>query len=69
MIIVTGATSRTGGVVARRLLAAGETVRAVGRSRDRLQELVDLGAEALVGGSLRPGPDAPGRSPAAGPPG
>lgn len=49
MIIVTGATSRTGGVVARRLLAAGETVRAVGRSRDRLQELVDLGAEALVG--------------------
>ena len=54
MIIVTGATSRTGGVVARRLLAAGETVRVVGRSRDRLQDLVDLGAEAFVGDPTDP---------------
>lgn len=49
MIIITGATSRTGGVVARRLLSAGAAVRVIGRSRDRLQELVDLGAEAFVG--------------------
>jgi uncharacterized protein YbjT (DUF2867 family) len=49
MIIITGATSRTGGVVARRLLSAGAAVRVIGRSRNRLQELVDLGAEAFVG--------------------
>lgn len=47
-IIVTGATSRTGGVVARQLLSAGAQVRVLGRSRDRLEDLAQLGAETFV---------------------
>jgi uncharacterized protein YbjT (DUF2867 family) len=48
MYVVTGATGNTGHVVAKRLLAAGEKVRVVGRSADRLQPLVAAGAEAFV---------------------
>jgi uncharacterized protein YbjT (DUF2867 family) len=46
---VTGATGNTGRVIAETLLAGGHKVRVVGRSADRLQPLVDKGAEAFVG--------------------
>ena len=45
MITVMGATGQTGGATARRLLEAGEHVRALGRSADRLAALGDAGAE------------------------
>jgi uncharacterized protein YbjT (DUF2867 family) len=45
MITVMGATGQTGGATARRLLEAGEQVRALGRSSDRLAALRDAGAE------------------------
>lgn len=48
MYVVTGATGNTGSVVARHLLDQKKTVRVIGRSKDRLQPLVDLGAEAFV---------------------
>ena len=46
---VTGATGNTGRVVAETLLAGGHKVRVVGRSAERLQSLVDKGAEPFVG--------------------
>ncbi|MHC4548727.1 MAG: NmrA family NAD(P)-binding protein [Planctomycetota bacterium] len=49
MYVVTGATGNTGRVVAERLLAAGEQVRALGRDRERLQPLVKQGAQACIG--------------------
>ena len=49
MITVMGATGNTGGEVARRLLDAGEDVRVLGRSRDRLTGLAAAGAQVLVG--------------------
>ncbi len=49
MIVVTGATGHTGSVVAEKLLAAGEKVRVVGRSAERLQRFVAQGAEAFAG--------------------
>jgi uncharacterized protein YbjT (DUF2867 family) len=49
MIMVTGATGRTGGAAARALLANGEKIRVVGRDALKLQPLVDLGAEPFVG--------------------
>jgi uncharacterized protein YbjT (DUF2867 family) len=49
MITVFGATGHTGKVVAERLLDAGEKVRAIGRSADRLQPLAARGAEPAVG--------------------
>ena len=45
MITVMGATGPTGGATARRLLEAGEHVRALGRSLDRLADLRDAGAD------------------------
>ena len=48
MYVVTGATGNTGHVVASRLLDQQKSVRVIGRSRDRLQALVDRGAEAFV---------------------
>ena len=48
MIVVTGATGRTGRQVTELLLAKGEQVRAVGRDGDKLAPLVRLGAEPLV---------------------
>ena len=49
MITVMGATGHTGGAITRRLLAAGESVRALGRSSERLAALAGMGAEARVG--------------------
>jgi len=49
MIVVAGATGHTGSVVAEKLLAAGEKVRVVGRSAEKLQRFVTQGAEAFVG--------------------
>lgn len=46
MITVLGATGQVGGKVARTLLDQGESIRAVSRSADRLDELVDLGADS-----------------------
>jgi len=48
MYVVTGATGNTGNIVARTLLAAGQKVRALGRSADRLAPLVSAGAEPFV---------------------
>lgn len=49
MIVVTGASGRTGRVVAKELLVTGNKVRVIGRDAARLAPLVDLGAEAAVG--------------------
>jgi len=49
MITVIGATGHTGSVVAERLVAAGERVRVIGRSAERLKQFVDRGAEPRVG--------------------
>ncbi|MFI6025027.1 NmrA family NAD(P)-binding protein [Amycolatopsis magusensis] len=49
MITVLGATGNTGGKIAELLLAAGEPVRAVGRSAERLEPLRAAGAELAVG--------------------
>lgn len=49
MIVVTGATGRTGRRVTEVLLARGEKVRAVGRDAKKLAPLVGLGAESFVG--------------------
>jgi len=48
MYVITGATGNTGSVVARRLLAAGQQVKVIGRSADRLQSLVSAGALPYV---------------------
>ena len=48
MITVVGATGGVGSLVARKLLAAGEQVRAISRSADRLAQLTALGAEPIV---------------------
>src|SRR5271169_6663996 len=49
MIVVTGATGRTGRVVAETLLAKGEKVRVVGRDAQKLAPLVERGGETFVG--------------------
>ena len=49
MVVVTGATGRTGRRVAEALLAKGKKVCAVGRDAKKLASLVELGAEAFVG--------------------
>jgi uncharacterized protein YbjT (DUF2867 family) len=46
--VITGASGHTGSVVAEKLLAKGQPVRAIGRSADRLQTLADKGAEVFV---------------------
>jgi uncharacterized protein YbjT (DUF2867 family) len=48
MYAVIGATGHTGNIVANRLLAEGQQVRAFGRSKERLQSLIDAGAEPFV---------------------
>jgi len=48
MYVVTGATGNTGHVVASQLLEQKKTVRVIGRSKERLQPLIDRGAEAFV---------------------
>src|SRR5438128_3916943 len=49
MVVVTGATGHVGGTLARALRARGVPVRVMGRSADRLGELVRQGAEPRVG--------------------
>src|SRR5271154_5769441 len=49
MIVVTGATGRTGKMATETLLAKGEKVRAVGRDGKKLAPLGEQGAEAFVG--------------------
>lgn len=51
-ILVVGATGALGGAVARKLLAAGVPVRALGRNRDKLAALESLGAEVITGDLL-----------------
>ena len=48
MYVVTGASGNTGRVVANHLLDQKKAVRVIGRSKERLQPLVDRGAEAFV---------------------
>jgi uncharacterized protein YbjT (DUF2867 family) len=48
MYVITGATGNTGHVLATRLLEAGQKVRVVGRSRERLQGFADKHAEVAV---------------------
>jgi uncharacterized protein YbjT (DUF2867 family) len=47
-VTVLGATGKTGGTVAERLLAAGTAVKAVGRSQDKLAALAKRGAQTIV---------------------
>jgi len=49
MYIITGATGNIGKIVAKNLLADGKQVKVIGRSLDKLQDLVDLGAVAAIG--------------------
>lgn len=49
MVVVTGATGRTGRRVTESLLAKGKRVCAVGRDAKKLASLVELGAETSVG--------------------
>ncbi len=49
MYVITGATGNTGKVIAEKLLAAGQKVRVVGRSAEKLQPFVAKGAEAFAG--------------------
>lgn len=49
MIVVTGATGRTGRRVAEVLVAKGEKVRVVGRNAKKLAPLAEMGAEPAVG--------------------
>jgi uncharacterized protein YbjT (DUF2867 family) len=48
MYVITGATGHSGAVIADALLAKGQKVRAIGRSKDRLERFVAKGAEAFV---------------------
>jgi len=52
VILIVGASGRLGGVVARKLLAEGKSVRAMSRSAAKLDELRRLGAD-VVEGDLR----------------
>jgi uncharacterized protein YbjT (DUF2867 family) len=45
MFVITGATGNIGGRIAERLLSEGRQVRVVGRNREKLQYLIDKGAE------------------------
>ena len=47
-VTVLGATGKTGGTAAHRLLTAGAKVKAVGRSHDKLAALTKSGAQAIV---------------------
>src|ERR1019366_8076216 len=49
MIAIIGATGNTGKVIAEELLAAGEKVRVIGRTAEKLQPFVAKGAEPFVG--------------------
>jgi uncharacterized protein YbjT (DUF2867 family) len=48
MIVITGATGRTGRTATETLLSKGEEVRVIGRNAKKMAPLVELGAEAFV---------------------
>jgi len=48
LYVVTGATERTGSIVAETLLADGKRVRVIGRNPNKLKRFVRLGAEPFV---------------------
>jgi uncharacterized protein YbjT (DUF2867 family) len=48
MYAITGATGHTGSIIAKRLLSEGQKVRVIGRNRERLQVLIDAGAEPFI---------------------
>jgi len=48
MLVIIGASGKTGGTAAEKLLAKGEKVRVVGRDAKRLEPLTHRGAEAFV---------------------
>lgn len=50
MFVITGATGHIGGGIARKLLADGKKVLAIGRDREKLSRLGDAGAETAEGG-------------------
>jgi uncharacterized protein YbjT (DUF2867 family) len=52
MIAVMGATGKTGGAAATKLLASGKKIRVIGRSEERLRKLRERGAETAVGDAL-----------------
>ena len=49
MYVITGATGHTGKRISENLLAAGKSVKVIGRHADKLAELVEKGATAAVG--------------------
>lgn len=49
MYVITGASGNTGKVIADKLLKAGKKVRVIGRSADKLKELIAQGAEPTIG--------------------
>src|SRR5580704_12913181 len=49
MIVVTGATGRTGRAATEALLSKGERVRVIGRDAKKMAPFVELGAETFVG--------------------
>ena len=49
MITIFGATGKTGSKTAEYLLSKGQRVRILGRSKDRMQSLIQKGAEPVVG--------------------
>lgn len=54
MIVVTGATGKTGSIITDMLLEKGEKVRAIGRFPERLKRFRDKGAEIAVGDQSDP---------------
>jgi NADH dehydrogenase len=54
MILIVGASGSLGGIVARRLLAEGQTVRAMSRTPEKLAELAALGAQVVAGDVRNP---------------
>jgi uncharacterized protein YbjT (DUF2867 family) len=49
MYAIIGATGNTGRIISENLLSKGELVRVIGRNAERLQSLVDKGAEVAIG--------------------
>jgi uncharacterized protein YbjT (DUF2867 family) len=49
MYVIVGATGNTGSIVAEKLLARGEKVRAIGRDKTKLEKLAAKGAETATG--------------------
>ena len=47
--VITGASGRIGNIISKELLAKGMNVQAIGRSAEKLHELVFLGANSLPG--------------------